>query len=268
MENNRLYEYATMNVANRSSKRAANQSNIEWRNYNDTLEFNETLGLARVKGTNYTFRAKIDERGRLIEYRGNILPDYRESDFALDDFDDIELEEEDEDVGSIKEIYKPVNIKGFEGLYEVSNVGLVRSVRSGRILKQRLNRNGYCQVDLCKDGAQKTFRVHRLVAQAFIPNPNNLPEVNHKDECKTNNRIDNLEWCSSSYNKNYGTRNERIAKANSMVVEQLDDNGIVLATYPSTMQIERVLGFLNGAISLACRKGLKRYGYYWRYKTN
>lgn len=266
MENNRLYEYATMNVANRSSKRAANQSNIEWRNYNDTLEYNETLGLARVKGTDVTFRAKIDERGRLIEYRGNILPDYRESDYTLDEFNDVEPDEFEEDIDSIKEIYKPV--KGYH--YEVSNTGQIRNIRTGRILKQEINRYGYCQVCLCKNGIPKKFRVHRLVALAFIPNPNGLPEVNHKDECKTNNRIDNLEWCTREYNNNYGTRNERAAKAlskaRSKAVEQFDDNGNVLATYPSAKEIERILGFDNSNICRACQKGVKRYGYYWRYK--
>ena len=254
-------EYATLNVATRNnSKRAANQSNnIEWRNYNDTLEFNETLGLARVKGTNSTFRAKIDERGRLIEYRGNILPDY-----TLNDFDDAEPEEElDFDEDSIKEIYKPVNIKGFEGLYEVSNTGQVRSVKTGRILKNCLAGKGYCQVGLHKDGVQKNVFVHRLVAQAFIPNPKNYPEVNHKDENKLNNRIDNLEWCTSKYNINYGTRTERISKP----VEQLDNNGIVVATYSSATEAERVLGFFQGNICRACRKGVMRYGYYWKYKN-
>lgn len=252
-------EYAT-----RSSKRVANQSNnIEWRSYSDTLEYNDNLGLARVKGTNSTFRAKIDERGRLIEYRGNILPDY-----TLDEFDDAELEEEEDfDEDSIKEIYKP--IKGY--YYEVSNIGQVRNVKTGRILKNCLDKDGYCRVDLYKNGIRKVCSVHRLVAQAFIPNPKNLPEVNHKDECKTNNRIDNLEWCTSKYNKNYGTRNQRagksIAKAMSRAVEQLDEFGNVLATFPSAMQVNRVLGFDNSAISLACRKGVKRYGFYWRYKN-
>ena len=256
-------EYSAMNIATRNNKKVANQENLEWRSYNNNLEFNETLGIARVKGTNYTFRAKIDEKGRLIEYR-HILPDYRESDFALDEFDDAELEEElDEDIDSIKEIYKP--IKGYD--YEISNTGQVRNVKTGRILKQTINRFGYCQVGLCKNGVQKMFRVHRLVAQAFIPNPNNLPEVNHINECKTDNRIDNLEWCSSSYNANYGTRNERAAKARSKAVEQLDEFGNVLATYPSATEVERVLGFSQGNICNACQKGLKRYGYYWRYKT-
>ena len=243
-------EYATMNnVATRNnSKRAANQSNnIEWRNYNDTLEFNESLGLARVKGTDVTFRAKIDERGRLIEYRGNILPD-----FTLN-------EEEDEDVDSIKEIYK--TIKGYD--YEISNTGQVRNVKTGRILKNNINNSGYYLVTLYKDRIPKTFCIHRLVALAFIPNPNNLPEVNHKDENKLNNRIDNLEWCTSKYNINYGTRTERVSKP----VEQLDENGIVLATYPSATEVERVLGFFQGNICRACKKGVKRYNYFWKYKN-
>ena len=262
MENN-ITEYAT-----RSSKKANQSNNIEWRNYNDTLEYNDNLGIARVKGTDVTFRAKIDEKGRLIEYRESILPDYTDSDFALNDFDDAELEEEEDfDEDSIKEIYKPVTIKGFEGLYEVSNVGLVRSVRTGKILKNCLDKDGYCRVGLHKDGVQKNVFVHRLVAYAFIPNPNGLPEINHINECKTDNRIDNLEWCTREYNNNYGTRNERAAKAQSKTVEQLDENGNVLATYLGTNQVERVLGFFNNSISQACRKGVKRYGYYWRYKT-
>lgn len=252
-------EYATTDVANRSSKRAAKKTDLEWRSYNDNLEFNETLGIARVKGTNYTFRAKIDEKGRLIEYRESILPDY-----TLDEFDDAELEEEEDfDEDSIKEVYKAV--KGFD--YEVSNTGQVRNVKTGRILKQQIERNGYCRVCLCKNGFRKLFLVHRLVAYAFIPNPNNLPEVNHKDECKTNNRLDNLEWCTGKYNVNYGTRAERFAKAKSKAVEQLGVNGKVVATYSSATEVERVLGFLRSAICQACLKGLKRYNYYWRYKT-
>lgn len=256
-------EYATNDVVTRNNKRATKQTDLEWRSYNNNLEFNETLGIARVKGTNYTFRAKIDEKGRLIEYRGNIL-----SDFALDDFDDAELEEEEDfDFESIQEIYKTID--GYD--YEVSNVGQIRNVRTGRILKQKIDRFGYCQVCLYKDGVPKWVKVHRLVALAFIPNPKNLPEVNHKDECKTNNRLDNLEWCTSKYNKNYGTRNQRagkaIAKALSKPVEQLDLSGRVVAKYPSTIEVQRVLGFANGCISEACRNGVKRYGYFWRYKN-
>ena len=255
MENN-ITEYAT-----RSSKKA-NHSNIEWRNYNDNLEFNETLGLARVKGTDVTFRAKIDEKGRLIEYR-HILPNYKESDFALDEFDEIELEEEDEDFDedSIKEIYKPID--GYD--YEVSNVGLVRNVKTGRILKQFLV-NGYLRVGLSKDGVEKKFLVHRLVAQAFIPNPKNKPQIDHIDGNKQNNRVDNLRWVTSKENNNNPITKQKLVKAKSKSLEQLNLNGDSLATYPSTIEVERVLGFNQGEISLACRKGVKRYGFYWRYK--
>lgn len=106
---------------------------------------------------------------------------------------------------------------GYEGKYEVSNLGRVRSLnylRTGKakLLKQQLDKHGYKRVGLYEDGKAKSLLVHRLVAMAFLPNPNNLPMVNHKDENKTNNNVSNLEWCTVSYNNNYGTRNERVGK--------------------------------------------------------
>lgn len=121
------------------------------------------------------------------------------------------------------EIWKP--IANYEGLYEVSNEGNVRSLNyrhTGKVqvLKLSVNRYGYLQVNLhSKEGKQKTYKVHRLVAQAFIPNPNNLPEVNHKDENKTNNCVENLEWCDRKYNNNYGSRNEKMSKTLSKVLK-------------------------------------------------
>lgn len=111
------------------------------------------------------------------------------------------------------EIWK--DITGYEGLYQVSNLGRVKSTQyfhgtNERILKPISTHNGYFRVHLRKDGKLKTFKIHRLVAEAFIPNPDNLPQINHKDEDKTNNRVDNLEWCSARYNCNYGGRNELI----------------------------------------------------------
>lgn len=111
------------------------------------------------------------------------------------------------------------DIPGYEGLYQVSNTGRVRSLnykRTGKTkaLKQCTDKDGYKKVVLCKDGKYKTYYIHRLVALAFIPNPDNLPEVNHKDEDKTNNYYKNLEWCTRKYNNNYGTRNKKISKAN------------------------------------------------------
>ena len=100
------------------------------------------------------------------------------------------------------------NVIGYEGLYEVSNKGNVRNVRRNKLLKLSKNTYGYIQVYLYKNGIRTGLKVHRLVAQAFILNPDNLPEVNHKDEDKTNNRVDNLEFCDHKYNVNYGHRTE------------------------------------------------------------
>ena len=99
------------------------------------------------------------------------------------------------------------DIQGYEGLYMVSNLGRVKSLnyhRTGkeRIMKPSDNGHGYLFVVLCKDGKDKNCRINRLVAQAFLPNPDNLPEVNHKDENKYNNCVENLEWCDRSYNVN------------------------------------------------------------------
>lgn len=114
----------------------------------------------------------------------------------------------------MKEIWK--DISGYEGEYQVSNLGNVRSLnyrRSGelKLLKQATT-NGYKQITLSKNGKCKSYNVHRLVAIAFIPNPNNYKEVNHKDEDKSNNNVNNLEWCTREYNNNYGTKNERTKK--------------------------------------------------------
>ena len=110
------------------------------------------------------------------------------------------------------EIYK--DIEGYEGLYQISNYGNVKSLnykKTGKdgLLKPQYDSDGYCQVSLYKHHKGKSFPIHRLVAEHFIDNPDNLYEVNHKDENKLNNCVDNLEWCSHEYNCNYGTRNKR-----------------------------------------------------------
>jgi len=104
------------------------------------------------------------------------------------------------------------DIEGYEGLYQVSDQGRVRNVMTGRILKVQPTRN-YRHVSLCKEGEYNSYLVHRLVAKAFIfnPNPKEYDQINHKDEDPSNNRADNLEWCSSEYNLTYGTRLNRIS---------------------------------------------------------
>lgn len=123
------------------------------------------------------------------------------------------------------EIWK--DIEGYKGLYQVSNTGQVRSLNylhTGEVkpLKQDTNKKGYKLVSLSKNGKKKKYLVHRLVAIAFIPNPNDLPIINHKDENPSNNNVNNLEWCTSEYNNNYGTRTKRASeskKGNSLSEE-------------------------------------------------
>lgn len=96
-------------------------------------------------------------------------------------------------------------VKGYEGLYAVSNTGQVKSLfRYKKVLKPNITKRGYCSVELFKEGKSKRKLIHRLVAEAFVPNEYNLPQVNHIDENPTNNSADNLEWCTAKYNMNYG----------------------------------------------------------------
>ena len=100
------------------------------------------------------------------------------------------------------------NVIGYEGLYEVSNIGNVKNVRRNTLLKLSKTNDGYIQVSLYKNGIRTGLRVHRLVAEAFLPNPDGLPLVNHKNEDKSDNSVENLEWCTAKYNTNYGHRTE------------------------------------------------------------
>lgn len=159
----------------------------------------------------------------------------------------------------MEEIWR--SVKDYEDLYEVSNWGRVRNSRTGLVLRPEKNKNGYLQVNLSKDGIVKHYYVHRLVTQAFIPNPNNLPEVNHKDENKENNRVDNLEWSTRSYNNNYGTRTEKTSKK----VYMYNDGGLC-GMWPSTQECKRN-GFNQSNISACCSGKLKKYkGYRWSYE--
>lgn len=168
------------------------------------------------------------------------------------------------------EVWK--DIQGYEGLYQISNKGRVKNFKTNRILTVHQQPNGYSYITLHKEGKPKTFRIHRLVAQAFIPNPNNLPCINHKNEIKTDNRVENLEFCTNKYNSNYGTAKERATKKRingkkSFEVLQFDLKGNFIKEWQSTMEVERATGFYNNNISKCCRGGYKQaYGYIWKYK--
>ena len=176
------------------------------------------------------------------------------------------------------EVWK--DIKGYEGRYQVSNLGRVKSLeriiikKNGvkqtireRILKIQTDKDGYLQVSLYKgSGKMKTFKVHRLVCEAFHENPENKPCVNHIDEDKTNNTVGNLEWCTYKENINHGTRNARSAEGQSKSVGQYTTDGKLIKVWQSAMEIERQLGYSHGNISLVARGKLKTaYGYVWKY---
>lgn len=161
--------------------------------------------------------------------------------------------------------------------YQVSNKGEVKSLNYKRTKKEKVlklckNSDGYLNVNLIKDGKAKNMKVHRLVADAFISNPENLPQVNHKNECKTDNRVENLEWCTSKYNINYGTRMERVTKS----ISKANTNNPKLSKkikcvetgveYHSTRDIERQFGFDHSHICACCNgKQKQAYGYRWEY---
>ena len=171
------------------------------------------------------------------------------------------------------------DVAGYEGLYQVSSEGRVKSLErtfidnSGRkrtvkerILKLRTDRYGYLVVDLRDGGKRKHFKVHRLVCQAFHENPENKLDVNHIDENKTDNRACNLEWCTRRENCNHGTRNERSAKNRSKSVGQYTHDGELVKIWPSAMEVQRQTGFSQGHICKAANGKCKQaYGFRWKY---
>lgn len=177
-------------------------------------------------------------------------------------------------------MWKP--IKNYEGLYLVSSDGYIKreerkivlpngtiGIIKEKVLKRILGSDGYLYVTLSKNNIAKRFAIHRLVAQAFIPNPNNFPLVNHKDEIKTNPCVDNLEWCDNLYNQNYGTKIQRYIKTRAKAIDRYTIDGQYIDTWDSEKQFTTAFGYNGeGLIRAVCNhyKGRSSaYGFKWRY---
>lgn len=184
------------------------------------------------------------------------------------------------------------SVKGYEGLYEVSSEGLVRSVlrmvwnpgrncyrtQHPRILKTITDPGGYIRVTLSKGGKLKQVLVHRLVAEAFIPNTYNLPQVNHKNEITSDNRIGNLEWCTNEYNCNYGNHNSNLSKSTSIPILQYTLDMTLLREWESARAAEEATGISNVNILRCCHGRFfnkkrnkwvnvtRANGFIWRFK--
>lgn len=180
----------------------------------------------------------------------------------------------------MEEIWKNVEVvRGidFTGYYEVSCFGNVRSIDRwvylknggkkfvcGSDISKQKDKDGYLKVCLCHNGKEITIPIHRLVALSFIPNPSNLPCVNHKDENPSNNRVDNLEWCDYKYNNNYGTRLQKVVSKESIPVVQLSMDGKFIKEWPSMMSIQENENFSESSLAICLSK--KRYvhgGFIW-----
>lgn len=184
-------------------------------------------------------------------------------------------------LNDLQEIWK--NIEGYEGQYQISNLGRVKSLarinyanhfQDERILTPVDHGKGYLLVHLSRGTKVKQIAVHRLVAETFIPNPNNKPQVNHLDEDVTNNRLDNLEWCSSQENLTYGHRIENAWKTRTANktrgrrIKKFTISGDLVEIYPTIIVASRENGVSGPALSAAERHNYTSAGHKWRYMEN
>ena len=170
----------------------------------------------------------------------------------------------------MKEIWK--DIKGFKNLYQISNLGNIKSLNAyghnkKKLLKPFIDKNGYLNIILSKNKKKKYCLVHQLVAKAFIKNPNNYNEVNHLDGNKENNCVDNLEWCDRKHNIRHAFENNLIKTRKK--VNQYDLDGNLIATWVSVGMAEKILKFNSSHIYECCNGKIKTCnGYIWRYKND
>lgn len=169
------------------------------------------------------------------------------------------------------------DVKGFEGKYQVSNCGRIKSLNynhtgKAKILRPVKTRNGYMQIGLVKNGERKWYKVHRLVLSAFSPVADmDELQVNHINEIKADNRLENLEWCTCKDNCNHGTRNDRSAENRSIPIVQLTLEGKLVKAWESSMEAKRIDGFNPGAINQCCKNKFNKEGnniykgYRWMY---
>ncbi|AMN35505.1 NUMOD4 motif-containing HNH endonuclease [Clostridium perfringens] len=167
-------------------------------------------------------------------------------------------------------------IKGYEGLYKVSSLGRVKSLTrqikrktgnykiQGKLLSLIKMKNGYLRVGLYKNKKYKLYAVHRLVAEAFLDNSNNFPQVNHKNEVKTDNRVENLEWTTREENINFGTRTERCKRKLSKKVKGTNIKTGEIIVFPSTVEAGKN-GFSQSAVCTSCKNKKPHKGYIWKY---
>lgn len=164
----------------------------------------------------------------------------------------------------MQEIWK--YIKGYENIYMISTYGEIKSVKDNKVIKPIKLNNGYLIVGLSNNGIVSRIPVHRLVANTFINNINKLPEINHKNEIKTDNRVENLEFCSCKYNCNYGTRNKRIADKLKRKVTQYTVLGEKVQIWDSIKSASEILNINSGNICNCCQNKRKTAGnYIWKY---
>lgn len=169
-----------------------------------------------------------------------------------------------------------VEIPGFPW-YMVNRAGVIFSKKKNRPLKQRLTKFGYLKVCLYRGGERVEMMAHRAVALTFLENPDNLPQINHKNENRTDNRVDNLEWCTPSYNINYGNRNKTVSEkltriktetVGRKIMQISPETGDVVRVWDSTHQIERETGIPHSNIYACCTGRRKtRNGFLWKYAS-